>query len=82
MCEKSLLENVVRNVKTSEVKWIKGANHALKVKGFKEEDIITDIGHFICDWCKTKLPGSFQVSLFVSNITLHFIQSNEYIHIF
>ncbi|XP_060558055.1 testis-expressed protein 30-like [Ruditapes philippinarum] len=63
MCDKSLLENVVRDVKNSEVKWIKGANHALKVKGSKEEDIITDIGDFICDWCKTKLSGNIVESV-------------------
>ena len=58
MCEQSLLEDVLKNVKNHDVKWIKGGNHALKTKGSKEETVMSEIGDLICDWCKTVLAGT------------------------
>ena len=58
MCEQSLLEDVLKNVKNNGVKWIKGGNHALKTKGSEEETVMTEIGDFICDWCQTVLAGT------------------------
>ncbi|XP_045184461.2 testis-expressed protein 30-like [Mercenaria mercenaria] len=62
MCEQSLFENVLRNVDRYEVKWIQGANHALKVKGSNEEDVIADVGNFIFDWCNIKCSDNDDIA--------------------
>lgn len=54
MCDKDIFMEVLRNADADteeDVCWIDGADHALKVKGMKEGDVVEKMGQFVVDWC-------------------------------